>query len=466
MHRSWFLSCYRIARHFAVVCGLLCLSLRLFAQTSTTAPAQSTPTTLPDPGKQVTPVKPAKPVPPAKPPTVDRARDILRADHAQLFRGKLEFRNVGANIPDLFERYLSGDDTGAEKMLTDAQTAGVRFARCFGTTWGPAQFGLFTTDRARWLSAFDRMLLAADKHGIAVVPSLLFNIRMLPDYVQRTTGKQEGVVGFLTPGSVSNGLAITYVTAIVTRYRNDPRVLFWEIGNEYNLEADLSLQWKSRPVNEVPTSEQIRAFLAQIATVIKKVDPRHLVTSGNADMRPAAWHLREAMRTHKTAADPLNYPMDWTKDTLDQYIEMIAFFSPKPLDIVSVHQYAPDPQSPDASGVSWLLPDHDHAVLLSWARVASQNLNQPLFVGEFGETFVKDGKALPALWTQDFMTRIPLGTAPLAAVWAWEFAQDGKMTPNTLTPDTTPGLVGLLTTTNRTILNDIIGASIVVPPPK
>jgi hypothetical protein len=41
------------------------------------------------------------------------------------------------------------------------------------------------------------------------------------------------------------------------------------------------------------------------------------------------------------------------------------------------------------------------------------------------------------------------------------------MTPNTLTPDTTPGLVSLLTTTNRTILNDIIGASsILAPPPK
>ena len=51
--------------------------------------------------------------------------------------------------------------------------------------------------------------------------------------------------------------------------------------------------------------------------------------------------------------------------------------------------------------------------------------------------------------------------------WPLEFAQDGKMTPNTLTPETTPGLVSLLTTTNRTILNDVIGGSpIVAPPPK
>ncbi|MCW3051409.1 MAG: putative glycosyl hydrolase, partial [Chthonomonadales bacterium] len=116
---------------------------------------------------------------------------------------------------------------------------------------------------------------------------------------------------------------------------------------------------------------------------------------------------------------------------------------------------------------SWLLPDHDHAVLLSWARVACQGLNLPLFVGEFGETFVQEGKERPSVWTQDFLGRIPLGTAPIAAVWAWEFAQDGKMTPNTLTPETTPGLVSLITTTNRTILNDIIGGSpIVAPPPK
>ncbi len=454
-----FLSCYRIGRHFAAVCGLLLLSLSLQAQEPPVTPPQTLP--------QARPKTPPKPVKPPKPPVVDRARDIMRADHSQLFRGKLEFRNVGANIPDLFERYLSADDAGAEKMLADAEIAGVRFVRCFGTTWGPERFGLFETDRPRWLAAFDRMLLAADKHGITVVPSLLFNIRMLPDYVQRKTGTQEGIVGYLTSGTVSNRLAVTYVTAIVTRYRNDPRVLLWEIGNEYNLEADLSLQLKSRPSNEVPTSEQIRGFLAQIGTVIKRADRRHLVTSGNSDMRPAAWHLREAMRTHKSAADPLNFPLDWTKDTLDQYIEMIGYFNPPPLDVVSVHQYAPDPANPEAADVSWLLPDHEHAVLLSWARVASQSLNKPLFVGEFGETFVRDGKVQSAPWTQDFMGRIPLGTAPIAAVWAWEFAQDGKMTPNTLTPETTPGLISLLTTTNRTILNDIIGASsIVVPPPK
>ncbi|MCW3054492.1 MAG: putative glycosyl hydrolase, partial [Chthonomonadales bacterium] len=338
MHRSLFLSCYRIGRHFAVVGGLLCLSLRLFAQTPPTTPVQAPPTT----SAQTDPKTPPKAVLPPKPPVVDRARDILRADHAQLFRGKLEFRNVGANIPDLFERYLSADDAGAEKMLTDAQAAGIRFARCFGTTWGPERFGLFESDRKRWLDAYDRMLLAADKHGIAIVPSLLFNIRMIPDYVQRTTGKQEGVVGYLTPGTVSNRLAVTYVTAIVTRYRNDPRVLFWEIGNEYNLEADLSLQWKSRPLNEVPTSEQIRAFLMQIGKVIKKADRKHLVTSGNADMRTAAWHLQQAMRARKTAADPLNFPLDWTKDTLPQYIVMICYFNPAPLDLVSVHQYAAD----------------------------------------------------------------------------------------------------------------------------
>ncbi len=453
MLRTFLPSCYRIGRHFVVGFALIVWPLFASAQTPPAAPPKTVP------------AKPPKNAP--KPPGVDRARSILRAEHEQLFRGKLEFRNVGANIPDLFEKFLSGEDAAAEKMLADAQAAGVRFVRCFGTTWGPERFGLFASDRRRWLAAFDRMLLIADNHGIAIVPSLLFNIRMLPDYVQRTTGRPEGVVGYLTPGTASNRLAVEYVTALVTRYRTDPRVLFWEIGNEYNLEADLSLQLKPRPATDAPTSEQIRAFLAQIGTVIKHLDRKHLVTSGNSDMRPAAWHLRQAMRSHRSDTAPLNYPMDWTKDTLDQYTEMIGFFSPAPLDLISVHQYAPDPQNPDENLVSWLLPDHDHAILLSWARVACQTLEKPLFVGEFGETFVRDGKAQPAPWTQDFLTRIPLGTAPIAAVWAWEFAQDGKMTPNTLTPETTPALVSLLTTTNRTILNDIIGASpIVAPTPK
>ena len=121
---------------------------------------------------------------------------------------------------------------------------------------------------------------------------------MIPEYVRNKYRHDEQIVEYLTVATESNRLATEYVRAIVSRYRDDPRILFWEIGNEYNLEADLSARWKERPANQIPTSDQIRSFLIQIAMLIKQLDRNHLITSGNSDMRPYAWHIRHAILSH------------------------------------------------------------------------------------------------------------------------------------------------------------------------
>jgi len=406
---------------------------------------------------QTTPPKP----PPQSAPRPTPARDFLiLRNQTELWRGNYPFRNVGANLPDLFERFLHNDDAAAVAMLSHAHDAGVRLARCFGATWGPDDFGLFETDRARWLSAYDRMLAAADNAGIGVVPSLLFNIRMLPEYVRRKTGKNEDLVDYLTPGSASNQLAIGYVTAIVNRYKNDPRILFWEIGNEYNLEADLSAQWKERPRNQIPTSDQIRAFLVQIATLIKALDKKHLVTTGNADMRPGAWHLRQAMLAHRNDPDPANYPMDWTQDTFDEYTQMLDFFNPAPFDLISVHQYPPGQEK-----VRWLNEDDDHALRLPWTRLAAERLpytarsehppGKPLFIGEFGQPLPDHPTNADAAWLQDYLQRLRQGTAPIGAIWAWEFGEkETNGTSYSLSKTRTPEVVDLLSNINAVLLRN------------
>lgn len=377
---------------------------------------------------------------------------FLEARQNHLYLGSVPFRNVGVNIPDLFERFLRGEDASAVKSLSDAKAVGVKCVRCFGTTWGPDNFGLYQSDRARWFAAYDRMLAAADTAGILVVPSLLFNPHMLPDYVRKTTGKDEQIVDFLTPGSASNNLAVAYVTAVVSRYPNDPRIGFWEIGNEYNLEADLSAQWKARPANQIPTSDQIRAFLAQIATLIHRLDKHHLVTSGNAGMRSAAWHLRQAMLAHRSAPHPLDYPMDWTKDTFAQFTEMLAFFNPPPLDIISVHLYSPDDDPP-----FWIVEDNAHAFRLPWIRYATDSLGKPLFVGEFGQKVYTEGKEQISPWMQDFLLRMQTDGAPIGAIWSWEFDETNPdQSPFALSPQRTPKLVAGLAAVNQAILTDVL----------
>ena len=363
------------------------------------------------------------------------------------------FRNIGVNMPDLFRMFLDGHDTEAVAQLKDAAQAGVTLVRCAGATRDAASFAGFVTDRTKWLAAFDRMLAAADANGIGLAPSLLFDTRAVMAAASTQSGKPQGYVDLCTPGTPANNLAIEYISAIVSRYHNDPRVLFWEVANELNLEADLSSDVTNRPAGEAPNSFQIVNFLIQAARLIHRLDKKHLVTSGNSDMRPAAWHLRQAMRQHLGAADPHQYAMDWTKDTLDEYVEMLRYFNPKPLDIISIHLYPPGADTP-----FWLTRIDTLALVLPWAEHAAERIGEPLYIGEFGEPVYLNGKEQPDAWTLDMLSRLTAEASPCAALWAWEFALDTpNMSQYSLSPQRTPILVKALTNANASILGEQAG---------
>ena len=391
------------------------------------------------------------------PPTlvgIQRSHDILTARRTTLWRSKFPFRNVGVNIPDLLQRFLQGEDTSAVRALADARLAGVRFVRCWGTTWDPILFKTFDTDRSRWFAAFDRMLAAADDEGIAVVPVLLANIRMLPDYANSAQHVHEDILTYVTPGSVSNRLAVSYVTEVVSRYKEDPRVLFWEIGNEYNLEADLSGMPSRQTDLPSPTSDQIRAFLAQIGTVIKSVDKRHLISSGNGEMRPNAWGLRQAVLGHRTPVGSTGamFTGPIQGDTFPQYVEMLEFFSPAPLSVLSTHQAPKGDKQP-----YWLMPEDTRALMVPWTARAAETIGKPLFVGSIRQAYTAEGKELPCPWIKDFLTRLTIGSVQVGALSSWEPLTGGSDSLFVLSPTITPELVRSLGTANQGILTDSIG---------
>jgi len=117
-----------------------------------------------------------------------------------------------------------------------------------------------------------------EKQGIAIVPSLLFHVNMLPDYLRAKTARDERIVDLLNPRrpfptTVRSPISPRLCRAIKTIRR----VLIWEIGNEYNLEADLSAQWKKRRAHQISDLDpNSAAFLVQIASLIKKLDKNHL----------------------------------------------------------------------------------------------------------------------------------------------------------------------------------------------
>ena len=405
---------------FSVSLLILASSLSVATQT------MATPQTAPPVSTQTAPPKPTVS------PTL--ARPIfLRIQDGQFTLGSTPFRSVGVNIPDLFDRFLHGDEIGANKLLNEAHLAGSLFVRCSGIARSPDDFGIFVNDPTRWFAAYDRMLAAADTANIRLVPSLLGNIHLLPDYAARTQGSKEPLAAYLAPGSAANKLAVAYITAITAHYHDDPRILFWEVGDAFNRDVDAvesTLRPAGSPVSTVSTpgstptgtvsvsssislastdaigSTQIRAFLIEIATLLHKRDRRHLVSSGNDDLPPDAWR-----RAHRYSPAPDISP-DPNRDTFAQYQEMLGYLNPPPIDIISVHQ---TPLTHDSTPL-WLLRDEGHAIRIAWVASACRQLNKPLFIGAFGQPFVSEGVEQSAPWTLDFLRRMQAFAAPLACL--------------------------------------------------
>lgn len=382
--------------------------------------------------------KPAKPL-------------FLAVQKTQFFLGTLPYRNIGVNIPDLFTRFLEGHDASAVQALTQARNSGVLFARCAGTAERADVFATFTQSPDRWFDAFDRMLAAADSLHMMLVPSLLYDAHVLPDYTGKNESRPDTIAEYLTPGSASNALAVRYVTAIVTRYRQDPRILFWEIGDAYNRlpESDATV-----------TADQVSAFLRQMAVLIHKLDRKHLVASGSGRPAPTAWHQRQAKAGHP-AGIALADPSGAVKDTLEQYGEMVRLYNPPEIDIACTQE---DPIAPTPL---WVEPNTQHAFVLPWTQYVASQIGKPLFVCRFAQQTQAKGQEQAQPWTFDFLRRMQNEGAPLSALWTWEpEAPEAAAAAFAWSPTQTPTLVNALAVTNDAIARAIItGPPVALAPP-
>ncbi len=389
------------------------------------------------------------------------ARDYVIARGLELWRGNYEFTNIGVNIPDLFVRFLNNRDGDAIAAMKDASKVGARFVRCDGCTRSASEFQRYVTDKGSWLAAFQRMLSAADELGISIVPVLLPDIHTIPAYgVLSPARPQDGSIGaYLSDGTSSNRIAIQYVSSIVTRFKDDPRVLFWEIGDEYNLNADQPAVSGSRTEAECFSSDQVRSFLIELSSTIKAIDKNHLVSSGNADMRPNSWHLRQEMLVHRSDPNKWDYSPDGPTDSFNEYSQMIDFFTPTSIDIVSVHE-AP----PGLNRVGWLVEDDEHALRLPWSQQAAGSVHadttgapsgKPIFIGAFGQPFLSGDKALPIDWTLDFLRRIRNGPTSLCALSIWD---TGDSNPTSASVMRSPELASQIAADNLALLTTAFAA--------
>jgi hypothetical protein len=265
-----------------------------------------------------------------------------------------------------------------------------------------------------------------------LVPSFLWNISQFPALAGET------VAAFIEqPQSAGRRLFAQFAREFIGRYKGRRTVLFYEMGNELNLYADLDEHKRNCPRDPCAwsnfTTAAMTRFAEQIVALIKSSDASRAVSSGYALPRPNAAHL--AQHPEFAAGGP-----DWTPDTAEDFTHNLTA-TQAPFEVIGIHVY-PGDQGRRTAGASGGPVDP-----VELAVQAARAAGKKLFVGEFGD----DKGATPFMRrTLDTIVR---ARVDFAAVWAWEFYQ--KSTTERvaggmdLEPGFTDELIGLLIETER-----------------
>jgi unsaturated rhamnogalacturonyl hydrolase len=303
------------------------------------------------------------------------------------------YRGVGINYFSCFLRTLKdGNDTSYDAGFATLAEKGIPFARFCATGFWPRHMKLYVEDREEYFRRLDGVVHSAEKHGIGLIPSLFWYYACVPDLVG------EPMDQWANPNSKTQAWMRHYVREVVTRYRDNPTIWAWELGNEFSLHANLLNAKDHRPKvhhslgtpdarseRDDLTYEMVGKAFSAFATAVRKHDTHRLIFTGDSFPRLSAWHQEQEN--------------SWTHDTMEQFAEMLTKVNPDPISGISLHAYEDDDQRFDV------------------AMAVARKLNKPIFIGEFGaqrETPEQNAKC------RRLLKAIIDHKIPLAALWVFD----------------------------------------------
>ena len=257
-----------------------------------------------------------------------------------LLAGK-PFYGFGVNVFSLVTREVETGTSEYKKQLDLLKECGIPFVRInLGGYW-PSYYEAFDKDPAALLATIRKIVDYAEEVHVGLVCSLLWHDAAIPTHV----GEKRSAMG--NPDSRTVKYAKDYVTAVVREFVDSPAVWAWEIGNEYNLDADLCdpelKNWLPAGFGieegadgfDYYTSGEMRFFLAEVAKAIRAVDPDRMISSGHSEMRAYS----KALHNAGLKADPGTHV--WTvafdTDSDEDFVYMNSMAAPNPIDCVSFH---------------------------------------------------------------------------------------------------------------------------------
>jgi len=361
--------------------------------------------------------------------------DIVTARGATLYQNGREFRAAGVNVPNLSQSYMgtwhhdlqiygSVEKARAAMIaaLDDLAENRIPFIRFFARPGYPVDAQkLYVVDRERYWREMDELFALCRKRNIRLVPSLGI-LGPWADY----HGEHKNAI--LDPNSKTYASTYGYVREFVTRYRDNPVVLMWELNNEIFHIADLNFSGKppKKPagvflpgtpghrqelttLEDFYSTEMLITICRNMTQFIKGLNPSRLVTTGDAAPRDCSKSLRENWPKHV-----------WTFDTIEEHCESLLMQQARPLDVISLHTYG------NTGGRFKVgnLPLLDYARALVRAGIGDQ---RPVFVGEFGQGrkgFLKDDPE--ATWFLQAFDMFEGESVSLIALWTVHFPWQNK----------------------------------------
>jgi mannan endo-1,4-beta-mannosidase len=190
------------------------------------------------------------------------------------------WRFVGFNdyqltsLPGGFSCGRTVDQTTLDAILADAKSSGATAIR----TWFFQSYYDLGAQRqpvTPTFAAFDRLLSSAAAHGLKVIPVLVNEWQDCePPSVNKNLGFFQSA--YRSPGYGYPLAYRAYATTVARHYAADPRIAFWQLGNE--LESNTPSGCDANA--ETAGAHALRAFADDMTAAVKAVDPGHMVSLG------------------------------------------------------------------------------------------------------------------------------------------------------------------------------------------
>jgi hypothetical protein len=273
------------------------------------------------------------------------------------------------------------------------------------------EWHLFRDDPERYFALLDRFVEEAGRRGIGLIPSLFWAHFAVPDLCD------EPISAWGDTNSKTRAFMRRYTEAVLRRYRDSQTIWAWEFGNEFMMEADLQSQVKAeywvlpklgtatkRTAADFPHSADLIDAYREFAEIVRTLDPKRPVMTGDAMPRGSAWHLAHGK--------------GWKPDSIEQWSEAILAAAPGQIDTISLHLYHPraDGSGYPGCGLAGATLSENFEVAAAAARASGK----PLWLGEFGAGIGENNIALRKEQVDELLNLIERHRIGLSACWVFD----------------------------------------------